>query len=129
MFLGPADKQQDEVVSVMRPTLMVFAATFALGACLPVAAQSEGQEGHVLVISNHRFSPETLTVPANQRLQLVIENRDATVEEFESHDLRREKLIPGNSKAIVWVGPLPKGEYGFYGEFHPDTARGKLIAR
>jgi hypothetical protein len=124
-----SDKQQDEVVPVMRPTLMVFAATLALGVCLPVAAQSEGQEGHVLVISNHRFSPETLTVPANQRLQLVIENRDATVEEFESHDLRREKLIPGNSKATVWVGPLPKGEYGFYGEFHPDTAQGKLIAR
>lgn len=110
----------------MRPTLMVFVATLALGACLPVAAQSEG---HVLVISNHRFSPETLSVPADQRLQLVIDNRDATVEEFESHDLRREKIIPGNSKVTLWVGPLPKGEYGFFGEFHPDTAQGKLIAR
>lgn len=110
----------------MRPILMAFAAMLALGACLPVAAQSEE---HVLVISNHRFSPETLSVPADQRLQLVIDNRDATVEEFESHDLRREKIIPGNSKVTLWVGPLPKGEYGFFGEFHPDTAQGKLIAR
>jgi hypothetical protein len=43
-------------------------------------------------------------------------------------DLRREKIIPGNSKASVWVGPLPKGEYQFYGEFHQSTAQGRLIA-
>ncbi|HET8701274.1 MAG TPA: cupredoxin domain-containing protein [Nitrococcus sp.] len=110
----------------MRPISIVFAATLVCGVCLPAMAQDTK---HVLVISNHRFSPQTLSVPAGQRLQLVVENRDATVEEFESHDLRREKLIPGNSKATVWVGPLPKGEYGFYGEFHPDTAQGKLIAR
>lgn len=110
----------------MRPILKALAATLALGACFPALAQSEE---YVLVISNHRFSPETLTVPAGQRLQLVIDNRDPTVEEFESHDLRREKIIPGHSKATLWVGPLPKGEYGFFGEFHADTATGKLIAR
>lgn len=110
----------------MRPIFTMLAAMLALGTCFSAVAQSEE---HVLVISNHRFSPETLTVPANQRLQLIIDNRDPTVEEFESYDLRREKLIPGNSKATVWVGPLPKGEYSFFGEFHPDTAQGKLIAR
>jgi len=81
-----------------------------------------------LVIQSHRFQRETLRVPAEQRVKLVIDNRDASPEEFESHDLRREKVIPGNSQASLWLGPLPKGEYQFYGEFHQSTAQGKLIA-
>ena len=84
---------------------------------------------YTLVIKNHRFEPSELTVPAGKRVKLVIDNRDATAEEFESHDLRREKIVPGNSKGVVWVGPLPVGKYHFYGEFHEDTAQGNLIAK
>jgi len=86
-------------------------------------------DDYLLVIKNHRFEPAELPVPAGKRVKLVIHNQDATAEEFESHDLRREKIIPGNTKASVWVGPLPAGEYGFFGEFHEDTAQGKLIAK
>lgn len=81
------------------------------------------------MIKDHRFRPEVVEVPAGQRVKLVIDNQDATVEEFESLDLRREKIVPGKSKGTVWVGPLPKGEYGFFGEFHAKTARGKLVAK
>lgn len=84
---------------------------------------------YTLVIKNHRFEPSELMVPAGKRVKLVIDNRDATAEEFESHDLRREKIVPGNSKGEVWVGPLPAGKYHFYGEFHEDTAQGNLIAK
>jgi plastocyanin len=84
---------------------------------------------YTLVIKNHRFEPSELTVPAGKRVKLVIDNRDSSVEEFESHDLRREKIVPGNSKGVVWVGPLPAGKYHFYGEFHEDTAQGNLIAK
>jgi len=38
-------------------------------------------------------------------------------------------VVSGNSKATLWVGPLPAGEYAFVGEFHEDTAQGKLIAK
>lgn len=110
----------------MHPLRIIVALAFALGVCLPALARS-GEI--VLVIQNHRFSPQEIQVPAGQRLQLVIDNRDATPEEFESQDLRREKIVPGNSRATLWVGPLPKGEYGFFGEFHPETAQGKLVAQ
>jgi hypothetical protein len=69
-----------------------------------------------------------LTVPANQKSRLLIENRDATVEEFESHSLNREKLISGKSHAAVFIGPLAAGRYTFFGEFNPATAQGVLIA-
>lgn len=83
---------------------------------------------YLLVIKNHRFEPTTLTIPADERVKLVVDNRDAMAEEFESHDLHREKIVPGNSKSTIWVGPLPAGEYHFFGEFHQDTAHGTLIA-
>jgi plastocyanin len=107
----------------LRTTL---ASVFAVSLLGPAVVQAED---YLLVIKNHRFQPAELRVPAGKRVKLVIHNQDGTAEEFESHDLRREKIIPGNSKASIWVGPLPAGEYGFFGEFHEQTAKGKLIAK
>ena len=76
-----------------------------------------------------RVLPSGTVSPAGRRIELVIDNRDPTPEEFESHELRREKIVPGRSRASIWVGPLPAGEYPFFGEFHENTAKGKLIAR
>ena len=82
-----------------------------------------------LVIENHRFQPETVNVPVGQKIKLVIENRDATPEEFESHPLNREKVIPGKSTATVYVGPLVAGSYPFIGEFNQKTAKGVIVAQ
>jgi plastocyanin domain-containing protein len=68
-------------------------------------------------------------VPANTRVKLTIQNKDATPEEFESHTLHREKIIPGNSQGSIYIGPLTPGEYAFVGEFHEDTARGVIVAQ
>ncbi len=110
----------------MRSNHIRAAGVWLLAAGLPgVAAGAD----YSLAIEGHRFQPATLAVPAGERVKLVIDNRDATPEEFESHDLRREKVVPGGGRVSVWMGPLPKGEYGFYGEFHQSTAQGKLIAK
>lgn len=82
----------------------------------------------MLVIKDHLFQPAELTIPSGKRVKLVVENQDATPEEFESHDLRVEKVIPGNTKATIWIGPLKQGKYSFVGEFHEDTAQGTLIS-
>ena len=52
-----------------------------------------------------------------------------TFEEFESHKFNREKVIFGNSKAIIWVGPLKPGTYEFVGEYNEKTAKGKLLVK
>lgn len=82
-----------------------------------------------LEIKDHLFYPAELVVPANQKIKLLITNRDPSAEEFESYELNREKIIPGNSKAVIFIGPLAPGEYPFFGEFFPKTAQGKVIAR
>ena len=81
-----------------------------------------------LEIRDHLFYPSILRVPANTKVKLIVYNRDATPEEFESYELNREKVIMGGQKAIVFIGPLAPGEYPFFGEFNPKTAQGKVIA-
>lgn len=81
----------------------------------------------VVEIRNHLFTPQTITIPANQKVRLVFINYDSTPEEIDSFDLNREKVIFGESRGVIFVGPLPAGEYGFFGEYHPNSAVGKVI--
>jgi hypothetical protein len=81
-----------------------------------------------LVIKDHKFTPAELKVPAGQKVKLIVDNQDATAEEFESHELNREKVIPAKSKATIFIGPLKVGTYPFMGEFNAATARGVVIA-
>ena len=81
-----------------------------------------------LTIKDHRFEPETLVVPVGTKVKLKISNLDSTPEEFESHELNREKVIGGGKTAVVFVGPLEAGEYRFFGEFNQDTAQGRIVA-
>jgi len=99
-----------------------------LFAMLFPAVSLAADEEILLTIRNHSFEPAVLRVKANTKIKIVVQNQDATAEEFESHELNREKVIPGNGKAVIFVGPLRPGNYPFYGEFHADTARGQLVA-
>lgn len=89
------------------------------------AAQAEE---YTITLKDHTFTPASLTIPANQKVKLVIHNQDQTAEEFESYELNREKIISGNSKGIVFIGPLKPGTYNYFGEFNHDTAKGTIIA-
>ena len=81
-----------------------------------------------LSIKDHRFTPAEVRVPANQKVKLVVSNEDPTPEEFESYTLNREKVIPGGTRATIYIGPLKPGRYEFFGEFHQATAKGAIVA-
>ena len=108
----------------MRKTFVFMAVIAGLVTSLAQAADNEV----VLTIKNHLFSPAEIKVPANQRIKLSVHNQDSTPEEFESHSLNREKLIPAGAKAVIYIGPLKSGRYDFFGEFNPTTAKGVVIA-
>lgn len=80
-----------------------------------------------LNLKNNMFEPSIITISKNTKIKLVIINHDDSPEEFDSFDLNREKVIFANSTATLFVGPLPKGTYYFFGEYHPDTAVGKVV--
>ena len=97
-------------------------------AAFPIAAAAQ-QDEFTIVIKNHRFEPAELTVPTGKKIKLIVDNQDATPEEFESHSLKREKVIKGGTKATIFIGPLKPGTYEFVGEYHESTAKGKIIAK
>lgn len=82
-----------------------------------------------LSIEQHKFSPDRIEIPANTKVKLIVDNKDATPEEFESHALKIEKVIPGKAKATIFVGPLKAGEYKFVGEYNEKTAKGVIVAK
>ncbi|HEY6701355.1 MAG TPA: cupredoxin domain-containing protein [Pseudolabrys sp.] len=93
-----------------------------------VPAELRAQDDFTVTIKNHRFTPSEIKVPANKRIQLTVVNDDPTPEEFESREMKVEKVIPGKSKGVVRIGPLAPGRYPFFGEFNEATAKGVLIA-
>ena len=96
----------------------------ALLPCLAFAADPE----FTLTLKDHQFTPAELRIPAGKKIKLIIDNQDPTAEEFESHALNREKVIPPKSKGSVFIGPVKAGRYPFVGEFNEKTAKGVIIA-
>jgi hypothetical protein len=96
----------------------------ALCACTFALAEPEA----LLIIKDHKFEPTEIKVPAGQRIRLTVHNQDATPEEFESHKLNREKIVPPGAKVVIFVGPLKPGTYEFWGEYNEATAKGVVVA-
>src|SRR5262245_49119935 len=81
-----------------------------------------------LVIEKNRFSPEEIRVKAGVPFVLVNTNKDGAPEEFESRDLKIEKIIPAGKTVKLRMPALKKGTYGFVGEYHEKTAMGQIVA-
>ncbi|AIL65603.1 hypothetical protein NOVO_06245 [Rickettsiales bacterium Ac37b] len=104
--------------------LIILFITFATLAILSLNTATQGE--FVITLQNHVFVPNSITIPSNTKVKLIINNLDDSVEEFESIDLKKERLIPANSTISTSIGPLSPGTYSFVGEFHEDTAQGKI---
>ena len=109
--------------------LSVLTAAFASALLLQGApARAEDAQVFNITIKDHKFDPAELHVPAGKPIILVVKNADETAEEFESSALKVEKIIAGGQKGTLRLRPLAAGSYPFQGEFHSDTANGKVIA-
>jgi hypothetical protein len=81
-----------------------------------------------LVLANHRFQPDHVTVPAGERFRIELTNQDDTTDEFESYDMKFEKIVVSGGHIGVFAGPLHPGTYKFFDDYHPDTATGTITA-
>jgi Cupredoxin-like domain len=101
-------------------------ALFVLGAS---DAHAETLYTVELVARDGRFEPETIEVPAGKRFKLIISNEGRSPEEFESVELRKEKVLAPGAASFLVFAPLKPRVYAFFGEFHPDTAKGRIVAK
>ena len=108
----------------MRPLSMAIVAILAATGM----ARADAPAGVTLTLKNHRFTPASFTVPAGQKVHVTLINQDPATEEFDSHDLRLEEVVTPMGRIGFDIGPLRSGQYSFMGEFHPETAQGKVTA-
>ena len=108
--------------------MQFVAPTLLMALCLCGSALAEDSMNIDVTIKDHQFSPSEIHVPSGKPTMLTIKNEDPTAEEFDSTALKTEKVIPGGRSATVRLRPLGPGQYPFMGEFHPETARGVVIA-
>ena len=109
-------------IPVNRLTVLVVS-----GACIAGAYAASAAEAVTLVLKDHGFTPAEVKAPANERFRIQVTNQDATPAEFESSDLRAEKIVVPGGKITVMAGPLKPGTYSFFDDYHPDVAKGTLV--
>ncbi len=102
----------------------IVSLVFALVAATPALAADGAIE---LRLRDHKFEPSEIHVAAEKPFVLHLINEDDTPEEFDSTMLGVEKVVPGSDDGLIRVTPLPAGLYQFMGEFHPNTAQGRVI--
>jgi hypothetical protein len=105
---------------------------FALAALFAVAvfgsAQAADPAPISITIKDQKFVPAEVTVPAGAKVELKIRNEQTSAAEFESHQMRREKVIPAGGTVSVFIGPLNPGRYEFFDDFNPKN-RGVVVVK
>ncbi|WP_208380148.1 cupredoxin domain-containing protein [Psychromonas algarum] len=72
--------------------------------------------------------PAELVVPEKTKFRIVIRNIGNKPAEFESNQLRQEKVLFMGAETSVVIIPLDAGTYDYFDDFAPTT-RGKIIVK
>lgn len=74
-------------------------------------------------------TPREIVVPAGTRIKLDLHNLGETPAEFESLELRKEKVLAPKSSSSLIIRTLAPGRYDFFDDFHPGSPPAVLIAK
>ncbi|GAB7129005.1 cupredoxin domain-containing protein [Silvimonas sp. JCM 19000] len=103
----------------------------AVGLLVALAPLAHAEEPFEIKIEfkDGKATPLNLTVPAGKKIRIVVTNAGAQPVEFESTDLRKEKVLgPGVTSSVI-CAPMQPGTYKWFDDFHPNTAKGTIVAR
>src|ERR1700760_4894837 len=107
-----------------------FALSFLSAALMPLLLTAAQADDPIAVtLQGHKFTPSVIHVKANTPAVIALTNKDSTAEEFDSSDLKVEKVVAGNSSGNVRLRALAPGKYHFMGEYHSETAQGLVVAQ
>lgn len=122
----PIERQAE--ASGLRNFVAIFLAALIL-ASGPAHLRAEEEPVFTIEFKDGTVTPRRLEVPANKRFQLRLVNNGDTPAEFESVELRKEKVLAPKTTSVLVFRTLDPGEYPFFDEFHPDAAQAVLIAK
>jgi len=98
---------------------LLLAATVSAAADLPTFK---------LEMKDGVLNPARIAVPAGQKIKIEIHNTGQSAVEFESVQLRKEKVLAPGAQSFVVIAPLQPGEYKFFDDFHTQ-AQGVIVAK
>ena len=119
-------------------TFLVVAFVVASALCLSsfgnlggFVRDAHAQDTPTFTIEFHdgKVSPTRLEVPAKTRFRIELNNTGVTPAEFESNELRLEKVLAPKSKSVLVIRTLDPGEYKFFDDFHPEAPKAVLVAK
>jgi Cupredoxin-like domain len=112
-----------------RGSTMVAIFCAAMVALIAAGAQAEDLAVFRLVARDGAFEPARIEVPAGKRFKIEISNEGKGPMEFESRDLKLEKVLAAGAKSSVVINGLKPGVYVFFDDYHPDAASGQIVAK
>jgi hypothetical protein len=101
--------------------ILALSSPFALAAEELLVVKLSAKDG--------KFEPLTLEVPSGKRFKIEISNDGKAPMEFESKDLKQEKVLAAGAKSSVVINALKPGTYVFFDEHHPEAPKGKIVAK
>jgi plastocyanin len=110
-----------------RLTFLIVALVVGLIAVAGVASAADPRPEIPLTIEKDQFQPSEVKVKANTPFTLVVTNKNAKAAEFESKDLRVEKVVPAGKTVNVLIRALKPGTYAFFDDFN-KAATGRIVA-
>jgi hypothetical protein len=81
-----------------------------------------------LEMNDGKLNPARIEVPSGQRIKIEVHNVGKGAAEFESVELRKEKVLAPGASSFVVIAPLSPGEYKFFDDFH-QQAQGVIVAK
>lgn len=92
-------------------------------------ARAEEEYSFRIEFRDGTIEPLRLEVPAKSRIRLQLVNLGDTPAEFESTELRKEKVLAPKSESVMVIRTLDPGEYSFFDDFHPGLPPAILVAK
>jgi plastocyanin domain-containing protein len=110
-----------------RLTLLIAGLVAGLVVVAGTASAADAPPEVALTLDKDQFQPSEIKVKANTPFVLVVTNKNAKAAEFESKDLRVEKVVPAGKTVNVRIRALKPGTYAFFDDFN-KSATGRIVA-
>ena len=126
-------------LSLSTAAMTTFAASLPdIGKSTSLGANGYSQQVHhkryddlpayLVEMKDGQLIPKTLIVPAKQKFRIIVRNIGRKPAEFESNQLRQEKILYMGTESVVLTMPLSAGTYDYFDDFTPG-AKGRIIAK